>query len=57
MPKRVYVRELDLLLKPDEARLLLESAARARSLFGCRERHICPRGVQDMLENPARHFL
>jgi hypothetical protein len=57
MPKRVYVNELDLMLKPDEARLLLESTTRARSLFGCRDRHCCPRGVQDMLENPTRHFL
>jgi len=57
MPTRVYVRELDLLLKPDEARLLFESAIRAHSLFECRDGHCCPRGVQDMLENPARHFL
>lgn len=55
--KRVYVRELDLLLKADEARLLLESTTRARGLFGCRNHHCCRRGVQDMLENPARHFL
>jgi hypothetical protein len=57
MPKRVYVHDLDLMLKPDEARLLLEGVSRARSLFGCRDRHCCPRGIQDMLENPARHFL
>jgi hypothetical protein len=57
MPKRVYIHELDLMLKPDEARLLLESTARARSLFGCRDSHCCPRNVKDMLENPARHFL
>lgn len=50
---RVYVRELDLMLKPAEARLLLESTARARSVFGCRDRHCCPRGIQDMIENPA----
>jgi hypothetical protein len=56
MGRRVYVRELDLMLKPDEARLFFESATRARILFGCRDRHCCPRGVQDMLENPARHF-
>jgi hypothetical protein len=57
MPPRVYIRELDLMLKRDQARLLLESTARARSLFGCRDSHCCPRNVQDMLENPARHFL
>jgi hypothetical protein len=57
MPPRVYIRELDLMLKRDQARLLLESTARARSLFGCRDSHCCPRNVKDMLENPARHFL
>ena len=57
MPHRVYVRELDLMLNPDEAGVLLDGASRARSLFGCRNRHCCPRGVQDMIENPARHFL
>jgi len=55
--RRVYIRELDLMLKPAEARLLLESTARARSAFGCRDRHCCPRGIQDMIENPARHFV
>jgi hypothetical protein len=57
MSHRVYIRELDLALKRDEARLLLESTTRARSLFGCRDSHCCPRNVQDMLDNPARHFL
>jgi hypothetical protein len=54
---RVYVPELDLLLRPPEARLLLESSVRARNLFGCRDTHCCPRNTKDMLENPARHFL
>lgn len=57
MPPRVYIRELDLLLKRDQARLLLESTTRSRNLFGCRDSHCCPRNVKDMLENPARHFL
>ncbi len=57
MPRRVYFRDLDLMLKPSEARMLLESSMRARSIFACRDPHCCPRGVQDMLENPGRHFL
>lgn len=57
MPHRVYIRELDLMLTRRQARLLLESTTRARSLFGCRDSHCCPRNVRDMLENPARHFL
>jgi hypothetical protein len=57
MPHRVYVHDLDLMLKRGEARLLLESTTRARGLFGCRDSHCCPRNVKDMLENPARHFI
>ncbi|MFQ5954119.1 MAG: hypothetical protein ACE5JZ_03545 [Kiloniellales bacterium] len=57
MPRRVYVRELDLMLKPSEAKLLLGSSSRARALFGCRDGHCCPRGARDMFENPVRHFL
>jgi hypothetical protein len=41
------------MLKRDEARLLLESTTRARSLFGCRDSHCCPRKVQDMLDKPG----
>ena len=57
MPRRIYVREIDLMLKRAEAELLLGSSYRARALFGCRDSHCCPRGPQDMIENPARHFL
>ena len=57
MQRRVYVRGLDLMLKPAEAKILLESSSQARAQFGCRDSHCCPRGVQDMIENPARHFL
>jgi len=46
-----------MLLKPADARLLLEASPRAKALFGCRDTNCCPRGMLDMLENPAKHFL
>ncbi|MBI3528875.1 MAG: hypothetical protein HY067_13015 [Betaproteobacteria bacterium] len=54
---RVYVPQLDILLKPEQAHQLLETSSRAKSLFGCRDTRCCPRGTIDMLENPARHFM
>jgi hypothetical protein len=55
--RRVYVPEIDLLLKPKQAEALLTSSSRARSIFGCKDTHCCPRGIKDMLSNPARHFM
>lgn len=57
MHPRVYVPQLDLHLKPAEARSLLEHSPRARGLFGCNDTRCCPRGIQDMLQRPSRHFL
>jgi hypothetical protein len=55
--RRIYVPQLDLLLKPDEAKALLGVSPRAKAKFGCSDTHCCPRGVIDMVENPGRHFL
>jgi hypothetical protein len=57
LARRVYVPTLDLLLKPAEARALFGFGRRATGLFGCGDSRCCPRGVTDMLENPAQHFL
>jgi hypothetical protein len=57
LTRRVYLPGIDILLKPDQARTLLEAAPRTRAVFGCRNPNCCPRGVTDMLENPERHFL
>lgn len=57
MAPRVYVPALDMLLKPAEAQSLFEFGRRATGLFGCRDAQCCPRGVTDMLHNPAQHFL
>lgn len=54
---RVYVQPIDLLLKPTDARLLFEASTRAKGLFGCRDSGCCHRGITDMLQNPARHFI
>ena len=54
---RVYIPQLDLLLKPSEAHMLFSAPARTRIQFICRDTDCCPRGVIDTLDNPARHFL
>jgi hypothetical protein len=56
-PKRIYMPAIDLLLTPKHAAKLINVSSKARSLFGCTDTKCCPRGVKDMLENPARHFL
>ncbi len=55
--RRVYFPELDLMLKASEAQVLFERVPRARAAFACHDSHCCPRGMRDMLESPARHFL
>ncbi len=54
---RVYVPELDLLLEPKLASQFFGSSTRAKAQFACHDSRCCPRGVQDMLDNPRRHFL
>lgn len=55
--KRVYFPDLDMMLKPEQAKTLLERSARTRALFGCNDPLCCPRGVTDMLQNPGQHFI
>jgi hypothetical protein len=55
--RRVYLPELDLMLDPDDAETFLRSSSRAQALFACRDTACCRRGLRDMLEDPARHFL
>jgi hypothetical protein len=47
-----------LLLARNDAEKFFESGGgRARTHFGCRDTHCCARGLIDMLQAPARHFL
>lgn len=57
MPCRVYFETLDLFLKPADARQLFDGSTRLAGHFGCSDLNCCPRGVKDMVENPAIHFL
>ena len=57
LPHRVYVPQLDILLKRLEARQMIETSIKAKSLLACRDSQCCPRGVTDMIQNPARHFM
>jgi hypothetical protein len=54
---RVYVPAIDLMLKRKEAAALVGMSARTRALFGCNDTKCCPRGINDMIKNPGRHFL
>ena len=55
---RVYLPTLDMMLpRVDAERFFEEGGGRARSAFGCRDTSCCRRGIDDMLQAPARHFL
>jgi hypothetical protein len=54
---RVYVPQLDVLLKPPVAEKLLGSSQRIKANCGCRDTHCCPHGVRDMIDRPARHAI
>lgn len=55
--RRIYIPSLDMQMKPKEAEALLGVSNRARAMFGCADTECCRRGIDDMLKNPARHFL
>ena len=57
LPIRVYIPNLDLLLKPADAAAFLRTNSRVHSQFGCHDTHCCPKGVPDMLQHPFRHFV
>jgi hypothetical protein len=52
---RVYIPQLDLLLKPKAAQVLFAASPKIRAMCGCRDTHCCPHGPRDMLGHPARH--
>lgn len=54
---RVYLPDVDLLLKPADAEAFVSSSTRTRGQFGCRDTHCCPSGLRDMISNPTRHFM
>lgn len=54
---RVYIPQLDLLLKRNVAEELLGASTQIRGMCGCRDTHCCPHGVRDMLQYPARHAI
>lgn len=55
---RIYLPQLDLMLDRGDAEKLFEAGgSRARSALGCRDANCCRRGVEDMIQSPARHSL
>jgi hypothetical protein len=56
-PRRVYFPDLDLMMDSKEAERVLEKHPKAHRLFSCRDKNCCHRGVKDMFQDSARHFL
>ena len=54
---RVYVPQLDVLLKPKAAQMLFAASPKIKAMCGCRDTHCCPHGSRDMMERPARHAI
>jgi hypothetical protein len=54
---RVYIPQLDLLLRRNAAQNLLAASAKIKAMCGCRDTHCCPHGPGDMLNHPARHAI
>jgi hypothetical protein len=57
LARRVYVPNLDLMLKARDAQTLFDFGGRAKATFACTDTRCCPRGVTDMLQRPALHFM
>lgn len=55
--RRIYLTQLDMLVKPEVANEFIASSQRVRSRHVCRDSHCCARGLADMLDRPARHAL
>lgn len=54
---RVYIPQLDLLLKTKAAQALFAASPKIKAMCGCRDTHCCPHGVRDMVGHPARHAI
>jgi hypothetical protein len=55
-PPRVYIADLGAMLTRDQARSLY-SRRGMRAAHGCQDQRCCPRGWQDSIANPRRHFV
>ena len=54
---RVYLPLIDMQLSAKEAAAFFALGTKVRAHYACRDTNCCPRGLTDMVENPARHFL
>ena len=53
---RVYIPELQIFLSKKQAGTFFENRT-IRSYYACKQDDCCPRGSDDTLDNPKRHFL
>ncbi len=54
---RIYIPQLDLLLRRNTAQNLFGTSPKIKAMCGCRDTHCCPHGPGDMLNHPARHAI
>jgi hypothetical protein len=54
---RVYLPPLGITLTRKEARALFAASPRAKAMFGNRNTVACPRGMDDMIDQPVRAFV
>lgn len=54
---RIYFPDVDLTVSKKEAEIMMGFSLRAKGLLACKDQHCCPRGADDMLLKPGRHFL
>jgi len=56
-PTRVYLNTIDLHMKKEPARLLMDSSPRCRRLLACADTQCCENGATSMVTSPAHHFV
>lgn len=55
-PPRVYLSDLGAFLTRDQAQSFFNHRG-MRAAFGCQDPACCRRGIEDMVQNPRRHFV
>lgn len=56
-PRAIYIPTIDAMLKPEQARLLVNRSTKTKAYFSCNDSNCCPRGFRDMIGDAPHHFL
>jgi hypothetical protein len=54
--RRVLITSIDKMLTTEQVELIM-SAPHARRVLSCGDRNCCPKGLDDMLKQPKRHYV